>query len=60
MSQSPGAGSAVAAATTVSSRPCQELSVRGKGSREGRVPLQGARRGRGGSGVAWGRCSRES
>lgn len=43
MSQSPGAGSAAAAATTtVSSSPCQELSAPGKGSREGRVPLEGA------------------
>lgn len=44
MSQSPGAGSAAAAATTVSSSPCQELSVRGKGPRGGCVPLEGAQR----------------
>lgn len=47
MSQSPGAGSASAAATTVSSSHCQELSVRGKGPREEdvslwRAPSQGA------------------
>lgn len=44
MSQSPGAGSAAAAATTVSSSPCQELSVRGKGPSGGCVPLEGAQR----------------
>lgn len=60
MSQSPGAGSAAAAATAVSSSPCQELSLRGKRPRGGRVPLEGARWGRGGSGAAWGRLSRES
>lgn len=60
MSQSPGAGSAVAAATTVSSSHCRELSVRGKGRRGGRVPLEGAQRGRRASGAAWGRRSRES
>lgn len=42
MSQSPGAGSAAAAATTVSSSPCRELAVRGKGPRGGRAPLEGA------------------
>lgn len=46
MSQSPGAGSAAAAATTVSASPCRELSAPGKGSGEGRVPLEGARGGR--------------
>ena len=60
MSQSPGASSVAAAATAVSSSPRQELSVRGKGPRGGRVPLEGAQRGRGGSGTAWGRVSRES
>lgn len=62
MSQSPGAGSAAAAAaaTAVSSSPCQELSLRGKRPRGGRVPLEGARWGRGGSVAAWGRLSRES
>lgn len=51
MSQSPGAGSAATAATEVRSSPCQELSVRGKGPRGGRVPLEGAQRRRGGSGA---------
>lgn len=62
MSQSQGAGSAAAAATVVISSPCQEFSVRGKGPRGGRVPLEGAQRGRGrgGSGTEWGRLSRES
>ena len=44
MSQSPGAGSAATAATAVRSSPCRELSVRGKGPRGGRVPLEGAQR----------------
>ena len=43
MSQSPGTGSAAAAATAVRSSPCREL-VRGKGPRRGRVPLGGAQR----------------
>lgn len=41
MSQSTGAGSATAAATTASSSPCQELSVPGKGSLW-RAPGEGA------------------
>lgn len=56
----PGCRLTAAAATTVSSSSCQELSVRGKGPRGGRAPLEGAQPGRGSSGAAWGRRSRES
>lgn len=50
MSQSPGAGSAATAATAVRSSPCQELSVRGKGPRGGRVLWRAPSEG-GGSGA---------